>query len=86
VLYNNYYQDEFQTWLAEGVAEPLARGVDVFDGSIVDGVVDGVSSVSLSAAGRVRGIQSGVVTTYAAQLVFGLVVLLVVVLLFGRWF
>jgi len=86
LLYNNYYQDEFQTWLAQGVAEPLARGVDVFDGSVIDGVVDGVSSVSLSGSGRIRRIQTGVVTTYAEQLVVGLVVLLVVVLLLGRWF
>ncbi|GGL30836.1 NADH-quinone oxidoreductase subunit L [Halarchaeum grantii] len=86
VLYNNYYQDEFQTWLAEGVAAPVARGVDVFDGSIVDGVVNGVSSVSLTAGDRVRRAQTGVVTTYATQLVFGLVVLLVLVLLLGRWF
>ncbi|WP_435097693.1 NADH-quinone oxidoreductase subunit L [Halarchaeum sp. P4] len=86
VLYNNYYQDEFQTWLAQGVTEPLARGVDVFDGSIVDGVVNGVSSGSLSASRRVRRLQTGVVTTYVTQIVFGLVALLVLVLLLGRWF
>jgi len=86
VLYNNYYQDEFQTWLAADVARPLARGVDLFDASVVDGVVGAVSSGSLEAGRRLRRLQTGVVTSYAAQLVFSLVVLLVVVLLFGRWF
>ncbi|GAA0300239.1 NADH-quinone oxidoreductase subunit L [Halarchaeum salinum] len=86
LLYNNYYQDEFQTWLATGVTEPLARAVDVFDGSVVDGVVNGVSSTSLVASERLRRTQTGVVTTYTTQLVFGLVVLLVLVLLLGGWF
>ncbi|MFB6078227.1 MAG: NADH-quinone oxidoreductase subunit L [Halarchaeum sp.] len=85
VLYNNYYQDEFQTWLADGVARPFGRAVDVFDASVVDGVVDGVSTGSLAASKRLRRVQTGVVTTYASQLVTGLVVLLLVVLLW-RWF
>ncbi|GGM72918.1 NADH-quinone oxidoreductase subunit L [Halarchaeum rubridurum] len=86
LLYNNYYQDEFQTWLATGVVEPLADAVDVFDASVVDGVVNGVSSTSLVASDRLRRVQTGVVTTYTTQLVLGLVVLLLIVLLLGGWF
>ncbi|WP_336034409.1 NADH-quinone oxidoreductase subunit L [Halobacterium yunchengense] len=86
VLYNNYYQDEYQVWLAEGLTLPLARAADAFDQGIVDGVVNGVSSVSLFAGGRVKRVQDGLVTHYAALLTLSLVVLLVAFGLIGGWF
>jgi NADH-quinone oxidoreductase subunit L len=86
VLYNNYYQDEYQVWLAEGVTLPLARAADTFDQGIIDGVVNGVSSVSLFAGGRIKRIQDGLVTHYAALLTLSLVALLVAFGLLGGWF
>jgi len=56
VLYNNYYLDELQVWLAYRT-EDAAGGADTFDQGIIDGVVNGVSSVSLfggAASGRSR--------------------------------
>ena len=84
--FNNYYQDEYQVWLAEGVTLPLARVADKFDQGFIDGVVNGVSSVSLFGGSRVKRIQSGVVTNYALMLVLGFVVLLVVLGFTGGWF
>jgi len=46
VLYNNYYQDELQVWLAYRT-EDIAGGADTFDQGVIDGVVNSVSSVSL---------------------------------------
>jgi len=86
LLAHNYYQDEYQVWLAEGVTLPLARAADTFDAGIVDGVVNGASSVSLFSGGRIRRIQTGVVSNYAALLTLGLVALLLVVGLLGGWF
>jgi NADH-quinone oxidoreductase subunit L len=86
VWYNNYYQDEYQVWLAESVVLPVARLADKFDQGVVDGVVNGVSSVSLFAGSRIRRIQTGVVTNYAALLTLGLTALLVVFGLMGGWF
>ncbi|MFB6103857.1 MAG: NADH-quinone oxidoreductase subunit L [Halobacteriaceae archaeon] len=86
VLYNNYYQDEYQVWLAEHVTIPLARVADKFDQGVIDGVVNGVSSVSLFVGDRVRRIQNAVVTDNAALLTLGLVALLVVLGLAGGWF
>jgi NADH-quinone oxidoreductase subunit L len=86
LLAHNYYQDEYQVWLAEGLTLPVARAADTFDGGIVDGVVNGVSSVSLFSGGRIRRIQTGVVTNYAALLTLGLVALLVLVGALGGWF
>jgi len=53
---------------------------------VSDGVVDGTRQVSLSLGGRVRQVQTGVVTNYAALLTLGFVVLLVVIGLTGGWF
>ncbi|WP_135829112.1 NADH-quinone oxidoreductase subunit L [Halorussus halobius] len=84
--FNNYYQDEYQVWLAEGVTLPLARAADKFDQGVIDGVVDGVSSVSLFGGSRLKRIQTGVVSNYAFLLTTGLVVLLVAFGLMGGWF
>jgi NADH-quinone oxidoreductase subunit L len=84
--FNNYYQDEYQVWLAERVTLPLARYADAFDQGVVDGVVDGVSQVSLSTGNRVKRVQTGVVTNYAALLTLGFVVLILVVGFTGGWF
>jgi NADH-quinone oxidoreductase subunit L len=86
VLYNNYYQDEYQVWLAEDVVRPIARVADKFDQGVVDGVVNGVSSVSLVLGSRMRRIQTGVVSNYAVLLTLGLTALLVVFGLMGGWF
>ncbi|SFR45023.1 NADH-quinone oxidoreductase subunit L [Halogeometricum limi] len=86
LLYNNYYQDEYQVWLANSVVRPISRGADKFDQGVVDGVVNGVSSVSLFSGSRVRRIQTGVVSNYAALLTLGLTVLLLGFGLLGGWF
>ncbi|RDI70879.1 NADH-quinone oxidoreductase subunit L [Halopelagius longus] len=85
-LYNNYYQDEYQVWLATGVVQPLSRAADKFDNGVVDGVVNGVSSVSLLSGSRVRRIQTGVVSNYAALLTLGLTALLLGFGIIGGWF
>ncbi|MFC4549456.1 MULTISPECIES: NADH-quinone oxidoreductase subunit L [Halorussus] len=86
LLFNNYYQDEAQVWLATGVTLPLARAADKFDQGVIDGVVNGVSSVSLFSGSRVKRVQSGVVTNYAFLLTVSFVLLLVVVGFTGGWF
>jgi len=59
---------------------------DRFDQGVIDGVVDGVSSVSLSSGSRIQRIQTGVVTNYAALVTLGLVVILVALGVTGGWF
>jgi NADH-quinone oxidoreductase subunit L len=85
LLMSNYYQDEYQVWLAN-VTAGIARVVDGFDRWIVDGIVNGVSRVSRLSGSAVKRIQTGVVTNYAALLSLGLVVLLIVFGLLGGWF
>jgi NADH-quinone oxidoreductase subunit L len=86
VLFDNYYQDEYQVWLAESVVRPIAGVADRFDQGIVDGVVDGVSSVSLVSGDRLRRLQTGIVSNYAVLLTLGLTALLLAFALMGGWF
>ncbi|KAB1188951.1 MULTISPECIES: NADH-quinone oxidoreductase subunit L [Haloferax] len=86
VLYNNYYQDEYQVWIATGVVQPISRVLDKFDQGVIDGVVNGVSSVSLFIGSRMKRIQTGVVSNYAALLTLGLTALLLGLGLIGGWF
>jgi len=86
VLYNNYYQDEYQVWIAERLVLPLSKVADTFDQAVVDGVVNGVSSVSLFGGSKVKKVQDGLVTHYAAMLTVGLTVLLVGFAIYGGWF
>ncbi|QLG27562.1 NADH-quinone oxidoreductase subunit L [Halorarum halophilum] len=85
VLYNNYYQDEYQVFLAERVVAPLSRAADTFDQGVVDGSVNAVSSVSLFSGSRVRRIQTGIVGNYAALITLGLTALLIAFGIFGGW-
>jgi NADH-quinone oxidoreductase subunit L len=86
VLYNNYYQDEYQVWLTDSVVQPLSRTMDTFDQGVVDGTVNTVSSVSLFSGRRLRRIQTGVVSNYAVLLTLGLTALVLVVGILGGWF
>ncbi len=85
VLYNNYYLDELQVWLAYRT-EDAAGGADTFDQGIIDGVVNGVSSVSLFGGSRVRQVQTGLVSQYALLLTLGLVALILTLGVSGGWF
>jgi len=86
LLMHNYYQDEYQVWLATGFTYPISRAADKFDQGVVDGVVNGISSVSLFSGSRIRKIQTGVVSNYAFFITVALVVLLVVFGIQGGWF
>jgi len=86
ILMHNYYQDEYQVWLATGLTLPVAKAADTFDQGIVDGVVNGISSVSRFSGRGLRRIQTGVVSNYAALLTIGLVLLIAAFGLMGGWF
>ncbi|QSG09536.1 NADH-quinone oxidoreductase subunit L [Halapricum desulfuricans] len=86
LLMHNYYQDEFQVWLATGLTVPAAKAADTFDQGIIDGVVDGISTASRAAGRGVRRIQTGVVRNYVALLTLGLILLVGFFGVTGGWF
>ena len=85
LLANNYYQDEYQVWLAQNLTLSGAQSANRFDQGIVDGFVNGVGAVGQALGGRFRRLQSGVVSDYAALLTLGFVFLLLVFALAGGW-
>ncbi|MFQ3285044.1 MAG: NADH-quinone oxidoreductase subunit L, partial [Natronomonas sp.] len=85
LLMNNYYQDEYQVWLAKGATVRLSAAADTFDQGVIDGAVNAASSVSLFSGSRLRRIQTGIVTNYAALLLLSLLALLVVFAILGGW-
>jgi NADH-quinone oxidoreductase subunit L len=86
MLMNNYYQDEYQVWLATGLTLPVAGIANKFDQGVIDGLVDAVGTTSMVAGSRFRRIQTGVVTNYAALLTLGLVLLMLGLAVLGGWF
>ncbi|MFO7926045.1 MAG: NADH-quinone oxidoreductase subunit L [Halobacteriota archaeon] len=86
LLMHNYYQDEYQVWLARGFTVRLAAAANTFDQGVIDGAVNAVSSVSLFAGDRLRRIQTGLVTNYAALVVLSLLALLAIFAILGGWF
>jgi NADH-quinone oxidoreductase subunit L len=86
VLYNNYYQDEFQVWLAQDAGLGIARAADRFDRGFIDGTVNFVSAISLFSGDRLRRIQTGIISNYAALVTLGLLALLVGFGAVGGWF
>ncbi|PSP78831.1 NADH-quinone oxidoreductase subunit L [Halobacteriales archaeon QS_4_69_225] len=86
LLMHNYYQDEYQVWLAEGLTLGVARAADAFDRGVVDGAVDKVSSVSLLSGYGLRRLQTGIVTNYAALISLSVLALLVAFAAMGGWF
>ena len=85
VLMNNYYQDEYQVWLARGVTLPVATLANKFDQGVIDGFVDATGATSLFAGERFRRLQTGVVTTYVALLALGFLILVVLFAVIGGW-
>ena len=86
VLLRNYYQDEYQAWLATGLTLPFSRIADKFDRGLIDGIVNGIGTVSMVVGRQFRQIQTGVVTNYAALLAFSLLLLLFAFGFVGGWF
>jgi NADH-quinone oxidoreductase subunit L len=85
VLMHNYYQDEYQVWLAEGLTLRVAGAADTFDQGVIDGTVNAVSSVSLFSGDRLRRLQTGIVTNYAALITLGVLVGLATFAVIGGW-
>ncbi len=74
------YQDEVNDAVLVGPGAYLTRSLVYGDRQVVDGAVVGVAHVTVGIAERVRKLQNGYVRSYAATMLAGAVVLLVVVL------
>tara|TARA_Y100001934_G_scaffold163427_1_gene194742 strand:- start:295 stop:549 length:255 start_codon:yes stop_codon:yes gene_type:complete len=83
---NNYYQDDYQLMIANMTQNKLANLANIFDEKYVDGLVNKLSSTSLSISNVIRKLQTGVVTNYALLLSLGLLLILLIFAIWGGWF
>jgi NADH-quinone oxidoreductase subunit L len=76
-----YYWDEFYE---KSIVRPLLalsdRGLAAFDAHVIDGAVNGLASVTSTASGVLRYIQTGRVQNYAAAIVVGVIVVVALML------
>ena len=78
LLLNKYYVDEIYNAL---IVQPI-KGISTFvlwkaaDAALIDGAVNGVGGFVRGTSSSLRRLQSGSVRTYAASLIFGVVVIL----------
>jgi NADH-quinone oxidoreductase subunit L len=72
VLVKLYYFDDVIDWLFVRPAQALGRFFgSIFDPEIIDGTVRGIVSLNRSVADGLRGMQDGLLRSYALIVVFG---------------
>ncbi len=77
-LLHDYFHDSVLARGYNTISKFLAQP---FDQGLIDGTVNGVARVVQLVSGRVRGVQTGYVRTYAVALLLGVVAVVVVMLL-----
>ena len=76
VLAHAWYIDETYARVAGGPGEAAFQGVADVDSKVVDGAVNGVGAATLGLGARLRGLQNGLVRSYALGISVGAVLLL----------
>ncbi|HYA56996.1 MAG TPA: NADH-quinone oxidoreductase subunit L [Thermoplasmata archaeon] len=80
LLLNRYYFKVTYDWIGAKGVYTVARAADFFDQYVIDGTVHGFERGFAWTSDRLRRIQSGVVSDYAAYVVAGLLALFVLLL------
>jgi NADH-quinone oxidoreductase subunit L len=81
---NKWYFDDLNHLLFFVIGGKVANGVMWFDVTIVDGIVNGVGSVTTSVGDGVRHVQTGRVQNYALGIAVGLIVIATLFILMAR--
>ena len=85
LLLNRYYYKEAVDAFGLTVVYSAARAADFFDRFVIDGTVRGLERMFAAASDRLRRMQSGVVSDYAAYVVAGLVAVFALLLIVGPY-
>ncbi len=80
LLLNRYYMKAGYDWIGAKGVYSIARAADFFDQFVIDGTVHGFERMFAAFSDRLRRIQSGVVSDYAAYVVGGLIAVFVLLL------
>ncbi|MGD1099570.1 MAG: NADH-quinone oxidoreductase subunit L [Thermoplasmata archaeon] len=81
LLLKRYYFKIGYDWIGAKGVYTIARAADFFDRFVIDGTVHGFERAFALVSNRLRRIQSGVVSDYAAYVVAGLIALFVILLI-----
>ncbi len=80
LLLNRYYFKAGYDWVGARGLYTVARAADFFDRYVIDGTVHGFERAFAYTSDRMRRIQSGVVSDYAAYVIAGLVAVFLLLL------
>jgi NADH-quinone oxidoreductase subunit L len=81
LLLDRYYITAGYDWIGLKAVYTVARAADFFDQYVIDGTVHGFERMFAALSDRLRRIQTGVVSDYAAYVVAGLIALFVLLLI-----
>jgi NADH-quinone oxidoreductase subunit L len=81
-LLNKWYFDELYSFLFVRPSLVIARALWGVDGQVIDGMPNGIASLTVFGSGRMVKLQTGSIANYAFTMLIGLVVLVAVYLLF----
>jgi NADH-quinone oxidoreductase subunit L len=83
MLLDRYGMKRAYDWVGAKGVYTVARAADFFDQFVIDGAVHGFERAFAALSDRMRRIQSGLVSDYAAYVVAGLITVFVLLLLVG---
>jgi len=81
LLLNRYYFKAGYDWIGASGVYTIARAADFFDRYVIDGTVRGFERIFAALSDRLRRIQTGVVSDYAAYVIAGLLLVFLLLLL-----
>ncbi len=85
LLLRRYYIKDAYDWFGLHVIYALARAADFFDRYVIDGTIRGIEGLFSGFSQSLRRVQSGVVSDYAAYVVTGLILFLLLLLFVAPW-
>ncbi len=85
LLLNRYYFKVGYDWIGLRAVYGISRAADFFDRYVIDGTIRGFERIFATLSDRMRRIQSGVVSDYAAYVIAGLVALFAILLVIGPY-
>jgi NADH-quinone oxidoreductase subunit L len=85
LLLNRYYFKVGYDWVGLRAVYTAARAADFFDRFVIDGTVRGLERMFAAGSNRLRSMQSGFVSDYAAYVIAGLVALFLLLLVVGPY-
>ena len=77
LLYNKYYIDEFYTWLIKIFVDGTAKVMEWFDLHVINGMVNGIASITGRFGQVLSYTENGQVQSYALYMFAGIVLLLI---------